>query len=111
MTKCPSLHRDMKQSLKLLCLALSGLALSTLNLRATKFYTISIPSGTRLIATHLANGGNTLGEVLPGVPNGTQIVKYDCASAYTANTMVGGVWTPTGGTLRPGEGAFIVNNS
>lgn len=72
-------------------------------------YTIPIPSGFSLIANHLDKGSNTLDEVLPGVTNGTQILKYNCDNSYTANTMVAGVWTPAGGTLKPGEGAFIRN--
>ena len=73
-------------------------------------YTISIPPGSRLIANHLDNGGNTLDEVLPGVPNGTQISKYIC-TGYTNYTKVAAGWIPAGGTLKPGEGAFIMNNS
>ena len=73
-------------------------------------YTISIPTGIHPIANLLDNGGNTLQEVLPGVPNGTVIEKWNC-TGYTTNTMVAGVWTPSGATLKPGEGAFIVNNS
>ena len=91
-------------------LALSGLALSTASGLAAG-YTISIPSGFSLIANHLDTGGNTLQEVLPGVPNGTVIQKYNCNNNYTTNTMVAGVWTPAGTTLKPGEGAYIVNNS
>ena len=73
-------------------------------------YTISIPTGIHPIANLLDIGGNTLQEVLPGVPDGTVVEKWNC-TGYTTNTMVAGVWTPAGATLKPGEGAFIVNNS
>src|ERR1019366_6739100 len=82
-------------------------------------YTISVPIGYSLIANHLDNGsigGNTLDNVLAnvangGVPNGTQIAKYNCDGTYTYYTNNAGVWTPAGGTLNPGEGAYIINNS
>jgi hypothetical protein len=73
-------------------------------------YTLLVPTGFSLIANHLDNGENTLDEVLPGVTNGTQISKYTCAG-YTNYTKGAGGWTPAGGTLKPGDGAFIINNS
>src|ERR1700751_4343290 len=72
-------------------------------------YTIPIPSGSSLIANHLDHGGNTLNEVLPGVANGTQIQKWNC-TGYTAYTKIAAGGAPAGGTLAPGEGAFIINN-
>src|ERR1035438_5451393 len=69
-------------------------------------YTITLPSGWSLIANHLdAPGGNSLDNVLPNVPDGTQLFKYAGGfSAYTYDAIAG-AWS--GGTLSPGEGAFI----
>ena len=94
--------------MKIILSAFVGYLLATSSSLAN--YTISIPTGIHPIANLLNNGGNTLQEVLPGIPNGTVIEKWNC-TGYTTNTMVAGVWTPAGATLKPGEGAFIVNNS
>src|SRR3954447_15798393 len=92
---------------RLFAMLVSILVLSTASGLAD--YTIPIPTGTSLIANHLDNGGNTLDEVLPGVVPGTVIQKWNC-NGYTPYTKDAAGWTPAGGTLAPGEGAFIVNN-
>jgi hypothetical protein len=75
-------------------------------------YTLTIPNdGFVAIANQLDHGSNTLNEVLPNVPDGTMILKWDCASqdwspnvpTYSAFT---GKWSPNS-TLAPGEGALI----
>src|SRR5262245_7033375 len=49
-------------------------------------YTLTVPaaqggnSGYSLIANQLDNGGNTLDEVLPNVPDQTQLSKVDCTT-------------------------------
>lgn len=40
-------------------------------------YKRTIPPGSSLIANHLDIGGNTLREVIPVVPNATQLFKWD----------------------------------
>ena len=69
------------------------------------------PSQKLLIANQLDHGNNTLDEVLPSVPDGTQVQKYNCDGSYTTYTRSAGAWNPAGATLMPGEGAFLVNNS
>jgi hypothetical protein len=82
---------------------------------ATSFgapYTITLPPGSSLIANHLDNGGNSLNTVLSGVPDGTQLQKWNCSSFVTYTYDEGlGTWSPPGGTLRPGEGAVLINAS
>ena len=90
--------------IRLFCLI--SLALATCSGFAD--YTISVPSGLHTIANHLDHGGNTLNEVLPGVPGGTQIQKWNCVG-YATYTKGAAGWLPAGGTLKPGEGAFINN--
>src|ERR1035438_6098207 len=72
-------------------------------------YTILLPQRHWLaIANQLDQGGNTLDEVLPDVPAGTILSKWDCATQdygtpYTFNERTL-KWSPEGGTLVPGEG-------
>src|SRR5207249_1545668 len=69
-------------------------------------------AGCNLIANHLNIGGNSLNEVLPNAPGGSQLYKWNQVlngyTTYTYDGAVGG-WTPDDGTgtLAPGEGAFI----
>src|ERR1051325_715961 len=75
-------------------------------------YNVVVPAGQKLlIANQLDHGNNTLDEVLPSVPDGTQLQKYNCDGSYTTYTRSAGAWNPAGATLMPGEGAFLVNNS
>jgi hypothetical protein len=73
-------------------------------------YTLTVPPGTSTIANYLDHGANTLDEVLTNLPDGTQILKWNCGSytTYTYSNSIPG-WSPGGGTLKPGEGAFISN--
>ena len=81
-------------------------------LSAHGVYTITVPPGSSLIANHLDEGGNTLDEVFPPVPDGTQLLKWNCSTfqTYTYDEAIGS-WIPGGGTLKPGEGAMIINSS
>jgi hypothetical protein len=71
-------------------------------------HTIHLSPGDNLIANQLDRGGNTLDEVLPNVPNGSQLIKWNGAFAvYTYNSLLPG-WSPNGtATLAPGEGAIF----
>src|ERR1035438_5488111 len=78
-------------------------------------YTILLPQRHWLaIANQLDQGGNTLDEVLPDVPAGTILSKWDCATQdygtpYTFNERTL-KWSPEGGTLVPGEGGVLFLN-
>ncbi len=88
----------------LLPVCLCALAVSSL----ADSYTNALPAGFSAIANHLDNGNNTLDEVLPNVPPLTRLWKWTCSGwiLYAFDDMEL-AWTPTGGTLRPGEGALI----
>jgi hypothetical protein len=68
-----------------------------------------IRPGFSAIANNFNVGGNSLDEVLPIVDDGTLLYKYDSFgsnySTYNYSSAFG--WEPPGGTLAPGEGAFI----
>jgi hypothetical protein len=55
-------------------------------------------------------GGNTLNNVFPGVPAGSQIIKWNKVGQVfqPAAVFSGGLWSPNY-TLDPGEGAFFYN--
>ena len=75
-------------------------------------YSVTAVPGYTAIANQLDNGGNTLDEVLPFVPGGCEVLKWDCTTwqVYTFDDL-DLVWLPAGGTLTPGEGAWFYNPS
>lgn len=75
-------------------------------------YTVNFVPGFNGIANHLDNGLNTLYEVLPGVPDGTQLFKWDARTQSYRDPAeyIDGQWfssDPAMQTLSPGEGAFL----
>jgi hypothetical protein len=77
-------------------------------------YTIQIHTGLNLIANQLDAGLDTLHEIMPSVPNGTVVSKYDNTSGtWIQDTYhsASGSWIPGIVALRPGEGAFLLSPS
>ena len=77
-------------------------------------YTINLPGdgqGIYLIANQLDHGSNTLDEVLPNMPDGTTLEKWDCSlqdfDSISVFSAASGHWDPNE-TLVPGEGAFFI---
>jgi hypothetical protein len=67
-----------------------------------------VPAGYSLIANQLDNGqGNLINDVLPDVPFGASIFKFDPAAAAFVNSVNFGSWEPNL-SLAPGEGAFLL---
>src|SRR5262245_48781625 len=92
-------------------LAFAGWPLGQASLSAACSYSITAPPGYSMIANHCDNpGGNTLNNVFPGVPSGSQIIKWNKVGQVfePTATFSGGVWSPNY-TLDPGEGAFFNN--
>jgi len=101
----------MRRLMKFLAL---GLALTLASSAAAQLqsYTITVVPGINDIANHLDNGPNTLDRVLPSVPEGTQLFKWDARTQRyrdQAQYIDGGWFTsdPAMETLSPGEGAFL----
>ncbi len=89
---------------------LVGLQGFTVPAPAEQSYSLAIPPGISTIANHLDRGGNTLAEVLPSVPEGTVLYKYDRSQgSYTVNHYQSGTWSRPTETLAPGDGAYIRN--
>jgi hypothetical protein len=75
-------------------------------------YTVTVAPGFNSIANHLDNGANTLGEVLPSVPEGTQLFKWNARTQGYREMAeyIDGQWFTSDRameTLSPGEGAFL----
>lgn len=74
-------------------------------------YTIAA-GAMSLIANQLDNGNNTLAELLPHVPPGTILKKFNpCQQSQpwfnAATNTTGTAWVPATVTLAPGDGAYL----
>jgi len=97
------------------CVAAAAL-LACLSVHAqTTNYSVRLSAGYNAIANNLYKGQNTLNEVLPQVPDGTRLYKWNTATqSYEdpAEYIAGFGWSPQTALLRPGDGAFLfVNDS
>src|ERR1017187_1235863 len=71
-------------------------------------YTIPINAGLNLIANQLDHGSNRVAEIMPVVPNGCVLYKYENAGGTWSNAYFSaGSWMPGTLTLSPGEGAWF----
>ena len=66
--------------------------------------------GQTLIANPLNTANNTVGSLLPNVPDGTWLAKW-AGGQWIANTYDFGAWGDPSMSLNPGEGAMINNTS
>jgi hypothetical protein len=70
--------------------------------------TLVLPAGLSGIANQVNNGGNTLAEILPVVPDHTQLLVWNCPTAsYITYQFAHGIWNSPTTKLLPGQGAFI----
>lgn len=74
-------------------------------------HSLNVPSGYSMIANHCDNGGNTVGVLMPSVPVGSRLVKFNKMTQKLENaaTFTSTGWVPATATLHPGEGAFFCN--
>ena len=80
----------------------------------TVSYSLNLGAGWNAIANPLVIGSNTLDELFPGMPDGSRLAKFNPVTAsyelyiYDAlpNMWLTSAGLP-GGTLNPGEGAFL----
>jgi hypothetical protein len=70
----------------------------------------SVPPGYSLIANPLQAPDNAVSALLPGMPDGTALNKFDTnLFKLTDNAVVNGKWIHPEQTLSPGEGAIFFN--
>lgn len=82
------------------------------SVNAVGYINVTVPSKAfALVANQLNSGGNTVAEVLPGVPEGTIVFKYAQAGGFAANSFEFGEWATPAAKVEPGEGFFLQNNS
>ncbi len=71
-------------------------------------YNLEFPPGFSAIANQLHYLDNTVSVILPDVPDGTTLYKWDSANQnFVVNGWFAGAWQMPTQTLAPGEGAFI----
>ena len=74
-------------------------------------YSVPISTGLNLIANQLDHGSNTLNEVLPNMPDGTALYKFNNTNhtwTISSFSAAAGKWLDGNAiVLRPGEGAFL----
>jgi hypothetical protein len=79
---------------------------------ATTVLNLSLGPGYVMIANQFIHGGNSVAEILPSVPEGTSLFKFNLATrSYSRNMFIAGAWTDPTQTLGPGEGAFFYNST
>jgi len=82
------------------------------SLNVVGYINVTLTNGFQMVSCPLASGatgGNTLNNVLPAVPNGTTVYKFQ-SNTYVSDSFItpGPGWVGGGTlTLNPGEGAFI----
>jgi hypothetical protein len=82
------------------------------SVNAVGYVNLEIPPGFSMIANPLdaGAGNNTVANLLPGVPEGTALYKFDSGTGqYTINDFIFGEWSVPTMSMAPGEGAFIRN--
>ena len=71
---------------------------------------VPFPPGFSMIANPFSASSNTVGSLLPGLPDGTTLCKFDTSLfRLTNNAVKFGKWVNASETLIPGEGAIIFN--
>jgi hypothetical protein len=76
------------------------------SVNAVGYVNKNVPAGYSMIANPLNTTNNTIGALLTGVPNFSNLLKWN-GTGFDVATFVFGAWDTPAVTLNPGEGAFI----
>lgn len=69
-----------------------------------------LPSGYAMISNPLHGGNNSISAILPSVPEGTVMNKFNVMTfQLSKNEFIGGRWSNPLETLTPGDGALLLN--
>lgn len=86
------------------------LAGKVLSVNAIGYATVNAAPGYSLIANPLQASSNAVGAILPSMPEGTTLNKFDNSLfKLTENSVTAGRWSNPDETLSPGEGAIFFN--
>lgn len=86
------------------------LAGKVLSVNAIGFATVNAAPGYSLIANPLQATSNAVAAILPSMPEGTTLNKFDTSLfKLTENSVTAGRWSNPDETLSPGEGAIFFN--
>jgi len=76
------------------------------------YASINAAPGYSMIANPLQAPSNAVSAILPNLPDGTTLNKFDNSLfKLTENSVTGGRWSNPAETLSPGEGAIFFNSS
>jgi hypothetical protein len=85
------------------------------SVNAVGYINVTVPANKlAAVANQLNAGDNSVNAVIPTAPDGTIIYTYAQATGFDLIQREFGDWGPKGataGTLAPGKGVFIANNS
>lgn len=74
------------------------------------YASIALPPGFSMVANPFNAPSNRVGALLPNMPDGSMLSKFDTSLfRLTNNSVKDGQWTNPGEALVPGEGAIIFN--
>jgi hypothetical protein len=96
----------------------ASVAQSVYSVNAVGYVNVTLVSGYNLLNNPLNGTNNQVSTILPTVPEGTALLKWDgnAQQFAQAHTYLGGVWydenfAPSTLTINPGEGFFLQNNA
>jgi hypothetical protein len=88
----------------------TSMAQAVYSVNAVGYVKVNVKPGFQMIANPLKAADNTVAALLPSVPTGTTVYKFNSETGlYTISSFAFGSWQNPGTVLNPGEGAFILN--
>jgi len=90
----------------------AGSALAVTSVNVVGYVNVPLLTGYNLVAPPLAAADNTIGTIIPSVPNGTFALKWDAPSQQFGNPVsfdldIFGGWDSPGTIINGGEAIFI----
>jgi len=86
----------------------SSMAQAVYSVNYVGYVNKTLLSGFNLIANPLNNGNNQVATILPSVPEGTTVYKFN-GTGYDTSDYFFGAWSVPDMVLAPGDGFFIAN--
>lgn len=88
----------------------TSIAQTVFSVNAVGYVNLDLPPKFSMIANPLNTSNNTVSALLPNVPEGTTVYKFNNGSFNQSASFLFGSWTGDANmTLNPGEGVFFNN--